>query len=73
MYPSQERYWQNVQQYMQYANLNSGAPIFEIRILAQFVCHELFEIAPFHTKNVFILKAKLILNTKVLEWTLHLH
>ena len=31
------------------------------------------EITPFHTKNVFISKAKLILNTKVLKWTLHLH
>ena len=40
MYPWQWRYWQNVQQYMQDANLNSGTPIFKIRILAQFVSHD---------------------------------
>ena len=40
MYHWQWRYWQNVQQYMQDANLNSGTPIFKIRILAQFVSHD---------------------------------
>ena len=40
MYPLQRRYWQNVQQYMQDANLNSDTPIFKIRILAQFVSHD---------------------------------
>ena len=29
-----------VQQYIQDANLNSGTPIFKIRILAQFVSHD---------------------------------
>ena len=40
IYPWQWRYWQNVQQYMQDANLNSGTPIFKIRILAQLVRHD---------------------------------
>ena len=40
MYPWQWRYWKNVQQYMQEANLNSGTPIFKIRILAQFMSHD---------------------------------
>ena len=40
MYPRQERYWQNVQQYMHDANLNSGTPILKIRILAQFASHD---------------------------------
>ena len=40
MYHRQFRYWKNVQQYMQDANLNSGTPIFKIRILAQFVSHD---------------------------------
>ena len=40
MYPWKWRYWQNVQQYMQDANLNSGTPIFKIRILAQFVSQD---------------------------------
>ena len=40
MYPLQWRYWQNVQQYMQDANLNSDAPIFKISILAQFLIHD---------------------------------
>ena len=39
MYPWQWRYWQNVQQYIQSANLNSGTPIFKIHILAQFMSH----------------------------------
>ena len=39
-YPWQWRYWQIVQQYMQDANLNSGTPIFKIRILAQFVSRD---------------------------------
>ena len=33
MYLRQLRYWQNVQQYIHDANLNSGTPIFKIRIL----------------------------------------
>ena len=40
MYSKQLRYSQNVQQYMQDANLNSDTPIFEIRILVQFVSHD---------------------------------
>ena len=40
MYPRKSRYWQNVKQYMQDANLNSCTPIFKIRILAQFVSHD---------------------------------
>ena len=40
MYPWQWRCWQNVQQYMQDANLNSGNPIFKIGILAQLVSHD---------------------------------
>ena len=68
MYPWQWSFWQNVQQYMQDADLNWGTPIFKIRILAQFVSHD-----PFHTQNVFILKVKHILNIKVLKWTKHLH
>ena len=48
---------------MQDANLNSGTPIFKIRTLAQFVSHWLFEITQLHTQNVFISKAKHILNT----------
>ena len=40
LYPWQWKYWQNVQQYMQDTNLNSGTPIFKIRILAQFVSHD---------------------------------
>ena len=40
MYPWQWRYWQNVQQYMQDANLNNGTTIFKILILAQFVSHD---------------------------------
>ena len=67
MYPKQWRYWQNVQQYLQDTNLNNGTPIFKIRILAQFVSHDFFEITPFHTQNIFISKAKHILNTKVLD------
>ena len=39
MYPWQWGYWQNVQQYMQDANLNNGTPIFKIRTFAQFVSH----------------------------------
>ena len=52
---------------MQDANLNSGTPIFKIRILAQFVSHDYIEITLFHMQNVLISKAKLILNTKVLK------
>ena len=33
-------YWQNVQQYMQDAHLNSGTPIVKTHILAQFVSHD---------------------------------
>ena len=51
MYPRQERYWQNVQQYMQYANLNSGTPIFKIRILAQFVSHDFWNSPLSHEKR----------------------
>ena len=58
---------------MQDGKLNTGTPIFKIRILAQFASHDFFEITPFYTQNLFISKAKLILNTKVLKWTLHLH
>ena len=43
MFPWQWRYWQNVQQYMQDANLNSGTPIVKNRILAQFASHEFFK------------------------------
>ena len=43
MYQWQWRYWQNVQQYMQGVNLNSGTPIFKIRILAQFVSHDVLK------------------------------
>ena len=49
---------------MQDAKLNSGTPVFKIRTLAKIVSHD-FLIPPFHTQNVFISKAKLILNTKV--------
>ena len=51
---------------MQDAILNSGTPIFEIRILSQFVSHDFFLKKTFHMQIVFISKAKLILNTKVL-------
>ena len=44
-------------------------PIFKIRICESW----LFEITTFHTQTVFISKAKLILNTKMLKWTLNLH
>ena len=54
------------------ANLNNGTPIFKTRILAPFVSHD-FLITPFHMQNVFISKAKHILNTKVLKLTPHLH
>ena len=40
MYPWQWRYSQKVQQYMQDTNLNSGTPIFKIRILAQYASHD---------------------------------
>ena len=43
MYPWQYRYWQNIQQYMQDANLNGGTPISKICILAQFVSHDFFK------------------------------
>ena len=43
MYLWQRKYWQNVQQYMQDINLNSGTPIIKIRILAQFVSHDLLK------------------------------
>ena len=45
---------------MQDSNLNSGTPIFKIRILAQFVS---FEITTFYMQNLFISKAKHILST----------
>ena len=51
MYPWQWRHWQNVQQYMQNANLNSGTPIFKIRILAQCVCHDLLKTPHFKRKT----------------------
>ena len=51
---------------MQDTNLNSGTPIFKIRILAQFVNRD-FELTTFNTQNVFISKATLILNTKMLK------
>ena len=40
MHTWQWRYWQNVQQYMQEANLKSGTPILEIRTLAQLASHD---------------------------------
>ena len=43
MYPKQLRFWQNVYQYMQDANLKSGTPIFKIGILAQFVSRDFFK------------------------------
>ena len=55
---------------MQDSNLNSGTPIFKIRILAQFVSRDFFaffEITTFYTQNVFISKVKLILNSKMLK------
>ena len=73
MYPQQWRYWQNVQQYMQYANLNSGTPNFQNSYFGTICESWLFEITPFHMQNVFISKANHILNTKVLKWTLYLH
>ena len=42
---------------MQDANLNSGAPIFKIRILAQFESR-LFEITPFPHAKCFHLKSQ---------------
>ena len=50
---------------MQDANLNSGTLILKIRISAQFVSHDFFEmhVTPFHTQNIFISKVKHILNT----------
>ena len=50
---------------MQDAHLNSGTPIFKIRILAQFVSHDFFEITHFHAQNIFISNGKLILNTEI--------
>ena len=50
MFPWQWSYWQNVQQYMQDANLNSGTPIFKIRILAQFVSHDILKLPHFTCK-----------------------
>ena len=38
--PRQWKYWQNVQQYIQDANLNNGTPIFKISIFAKFVSHD---------------------------------
>ena len=73
MYPCQWRYWQNVQQYMQDANLNSGTPIFKNSHFGTICESWLFETTPFHMQSVFISKAKHILNTKVLKRTLHLH
>ena len=52
---------------MQDANLNSGTPIFKIRILAQFASRDFFLISPFHAQKVFISKGKLILNAKMLK------
>ena len=40
MIPWQWWYWQNIQQYMQDANLDWVSPIFKIRIFAQFVIHD---------------------------------
>ena len=68
IYPRQQKYWQNVRWSIQDGRPNSGTSICKINILALFLWNN----TPSYAKP-FISKAKLISNTKVLKWTLHLH